>query len=116
MEEANISSDYYSNRPGKAVLDFCLGFFGIWIIGYLGNMILMFIYRLFFLASNNINSILSSGLVLGSSLIFWILLAIAAIVVSKNKGRRYIGIGIISSVIVPLLFFGACLILFAAAW
>jgi len=48
-------------------------------------------------------------------LILVIILGIITTVLSFKKSRRYIGIGVISAVIIPFLFFGACVLFFLSA-
>lgn len=98
--------DYYETT-GQKTKDFLLGFFGIWLMG----AILTGIFYLIFLAFPN--SIISFGLSSLFSLIE-LILAIGGIIYFRRIGRRYIAIGIITSIVLPILIFGACLaVLFA---
>tara|TARA_Y100000310_G_C20235723_1_gene602309 strand:- start:49 stop:354 length:306 start_codon:yes stop_codon:yes gene_type:complete len=96
--------DYYINTKRK-VWDFIIGFFGIWII----STIIGFLFV-------GIESVVrGSGMFLTLGWILVAILAIVAIVLGFTKGRRYISIGIISSIVLPLLIFGACWIVIIGA-
>ena len=103
-----VKRDYYKDKPGKAILDFCIGFFGVWIIG----IVLPWLVFLF-------ASLLSSpeylpvGFFIPALIVF--LASLFGIVYFFRIGRRYIAIGIISSALLPLLIFGACLVIIASA-
>lgn len=95
--------EYYTNS-GRKVGDFCLGFFGIWIVMIGISTILSWFSGLFGGFTSFVNIFYIPGLILD------IVFVVFGITLSFRKGRRYIGIGIISSALVPLLVFGACLI------
>ena len=98
---------YYTNN-GRKVGDFCLGFFGIWIVIILITVISSWIISSFS-GYSQIYNLFAAFSIYG--LLFDILLIILGITISFRKGRRYIGIGILASALVPLLVFGACLII-----
>jgi len=97
-------TDYYWNAEGRRIADFCLGLFGSYIL-----VVAMFIF------STGLFSVMEFSIAFVQLMeilmtIIPLIFLIAMIVLSFSKGRRYIGIGIISSVVLPLLLFGACLI------
>jgi len=96
--------DYYGDDSSKKVGDFLLGFFGIWIVTYILFIIV---------ASLSSVSIIASILYTPFSLILYIVLIVATLMIASSAGRRYIAIGFFASFLVPLLVFGACLILFS---
>lgn len=105
MEEYQTNqADVYTDNPGKAVKDFCLGFFGIWFA--------VFVFYMSFGFISNFLSFFRSSFLL-SSIVIYAILGIGGIILFRAKGRRYIGIGILVSFLIPLLVFGACLILIA---
>ena len=97
----NQQADFYANNPGKAVSDFCLGFFGIWIV--------LFVFNFAIGLLSNVFSIFYGGFFVFSILIYMVL-GVSAVVVARSTGRRYIGIGILSSFLIPVLIFGACMV------
>jgi heme/copper-type cytochrome/quinol oxidase subunit 4 len=102
--EGTSKGDAYYTNSGKKVGDFCLGFFGAWGLTMVLTIIPYWIYSIF-----------SSSFAVFPILLFGFALAVIGIVLSFTKGRRYIGIGIIASVLLPLLLVGACLIIFAGS-
>ena len=90
MDERN---DYYL-EPGKKIGDFFLGFFGALMVVVIAGVI--------------------GAAAPGSaaiSVIGNLVLLIAGIVHFFRRGRRFIAIGMISIIIIPVLLFGACAIL-----
>ena len=92
------NADYYTVNPDRKVGDFCLGFFGMIVSSIL----------LFMLGASSFFFGYLSYLLMFAVLILGITLPF-------TNGRRYIGIGVISSIIIPLLLFGACLLIFSRA-
>ncbi|KHO51459.1 MAG: hypothetical protein QT05_C0042G0014 [archaeon GW2011_AR13] len=80
--------DYYITANQK-VIDFFKGFFGTWI--FMSSYFLIIIY----IELNAKNKLLI--------FVLYLLLIIVFIVMAFKKGRRYIGIGIPSSFLFPLL-------------
>jgi len=85
-------SGYYVNRSRK-IIDFLIGFFGLYTISLLLMLIVTFIFY------KN----------LAVSFIAHIAVVIAVVYFSLKKRRYYILIGVAGSFVVPLLIFGACL-------
>jgi len=93
-----MKNDYYTTTSRK-VLDFIVGFFGIITVGIAWS---------FF---GNLLSMIPGFGVFGSVYMLLIpLFSIAAVVASFVLKRRYIAIGMISAMLIPLLVFGACII------
>lgn len=88
-------NDYYTST-GRKIGDFCIGFFGIFIVASVLSTITMLVFFNAFIVS-----------------IILLFIVVFGVIFSFKKGRRYIGIGIIASTLVPLLFLGACMIMFA---
>jgi len=95
-------TDYYAEDSSRKGKDFMLGFFGMGAMLFIINTI---IYLSLSRLANGASSSLALFNVGFSFLIFLI-----GIILAFAKNRRYIGIGIISLILVPLLIFGACLI------
>ena len=93
---------------GNKVGDFFLGFLGTFIIDgliiYLGSLFLQFIYQF--------DSILNI-LAVTSSVVLLILNILVIIYLFRNK-KKFIAIGIISALVIPLLIFGTCTGIFLA--
>lgn len=105
--------DSYYTNSGRKVGDFCLGFFGIWIV-MVGITTVFSWLSSAFGGYNSLSSLFGMFSIYGLGLD--LILAILGVTLSFRKGRRFIGIGIIASALVPLLLFGACLIIFARAF
>jgi hypothetical protein len=97
--------DYYTNGR-RRVFDFLIGFFGPGLIGY----VLYALYML--LLSPSYPSYASNQFQVWAFIVAAILYLIVMIVPFK-LGRRYIAVGAIAAVVVPLLIFGACLLVLA---
>ena len=96
--------DYYTTR-GRKVGDFFMGMFGLYAC-------LSAFYLLVFGLSRTaavweVIWIIATLVLFGGPLV--------AIVMSFRKGRRFLGIGMISGIVFPLLFVGACFAIFVAA-
>jgi len=87
---APAKKTYYTN-VGRKISDFCLGFFGIILIGYLGTLI-------------DLN-------LLGINGIFYLLIYILVIIGVFKIQRKFIAIGILAPLILLLLIFGGCVFL-----
>lgn len=109
MDDVVGIEDYYFNNSSRKVSDFCIGFFGIFAV----FLIIGILFSLIFAYLNSISYVFLplSWLVMPLSIAILML----GTVISFKKGRRYIGIGIISSTLVPFLVFGACLLIFFGA-
>jgi len=98
--------DFYANNSGRKVGDFCLGFFGLPIIGGLVMSLSWILTE--FLEFSFISWFFN---VLYTALLVW------AIIYVVKKKRRYVWIGLLSAIVIPLLFFGACLwIMMNSTW
>lgn len=97
-ENTSQKPDYYAGDIKKKLSDFILGFFLMPILSII-VILLIGSYAYF-----------SEYLIA-----LFVLLVLAGIVFLFAKGRRYIGIGIVSFLIIPLLVFGACVIAFSGA-
>ena len=85
--------DYYTS-VGKKVWDFFMGFFGA----------LAVFFGALYLASS----------VFSGSLLYYLILTLVAIIAVAwffHVGRRFVSIGITSTVLIPLLIFGGCLLM-----
>lgn len=95
--------EYYINS-GRKVADFVIGFFGIWIVNAVLSSIIQGI------------TVLSGGYFDAVMVVVSILLFIAEIVFLVfyvRRKRRYIFIGAISALVLPLLLVGACFAIFS---
>lgn len=95
--------DYYIDND-KKIKDYYKGFLGVFAVFSLTAFIIQFRGLFYFY----------SPLVEDSSLLFIIsllelIVLIVIIVIAFKKNRRYIGIGMISALLIPLLIVGACL-------
>jgi len=104
-------NDTYYDTEGKRVKDFFLGFIlsiviGVFVYFVFGTILGQLLYYL------GASKIYSSGFFssLLSTILPILLGGILGTVLAFKRGRRYIGIGIICAIVLPLLFFGACLI------
>jgi hypothetical protein len=92
--------DYY-DKPNRKALDFLIGAFAfpiaLYFFFYLLNWLLLQIIPVFV------------------SLTLTVCLTVAAIVLAFKKNRRYIGIGIIAGLALPLLIFGTCLLVLSGS-
>jgi hypothetical protein len=113
-QQPTQKANYYQNDSNKKIIDFFIGFFGtmaFWII----SAIVFSLINLF------VNTIIDSDIIdfISAMLIFImtfiqflpLLFTIIGIVYFFKKGRRFIAIGILSTIILPLLLFGACIIM-----
>ena len=95
--------EYYINS-GRKVVDFIIGFFGIWVVNAVLSAILQGI------------STLAGGYFDAVMVVVSILLFIAEIiflVFYVRRKRRYIFIGAITALVIPLLLVGACFAIFS---
>jgi len=106
VEPVTIS---YYDTSGKKVGDFLIGFFGIWVL----NSIFVAINSLIFGGFSGPSFSGSIGMLTSvfPSLILDIVLIVYFL---KFSERKYIGIGMLNSVVLPLLIFGACLLVFSS--
>jgi len=109
MENNNINlqnQDNYSKKSDK-VIDFLIGYFGFFIIGFI------LYYLVFFGVSVSAINSSMSGLIGFVFILFPIVALIFANVVLKKK-RRYMAKGVnfalLTLTLIPVLLFGACLI------
>jgi len=115
MGSLNLSTkkDYYSDSGGK-VKDF-----------FIGLGILYGIYLAFNIVSQSILELIyfvipysSSFFGINQFFIYAIIPLVIAILIERKyfKERRYVRIGMISAVVIPIIIFGACLSIFLATW
>jgi len=117
-QETLVKEDYYEGNTGRKVGDFCMGFFGVAIIGLIyGGFIFLFNYLF--------NSSLSSNYIMAPFLgiffqIFQLLILILGILICVKMfkiGRKYIAFGILAipilAILALLILFGACFIAFS---
>ena len=92
--------DFYASNKEKKVSDFFIGFFGFFGISAAAGFLI---------------SILGSLLYVVYSIQWIVYVAIFAggIIWANANGRKYIVLGILSTLLIPLLLFGACVILFS---
>jgi hypothetical protein len=101
-------SEYYlKNKSGK-ITDFLIGFFGV--IG--ANILLAVIVPLISMVGGP-NDTIASALALGGGVmaIIEFIAYVILIIVFFKKQRRFIAIGMLSTLILPFLIVGACLIM-----
>jgi hypothetical protein len=98
ISQSNPPKSGYYTRTRRKVGDFFLGFFGSMVLSLLLVVLSAFL------------SSLSADYSLVSSL-FSLALSVFLIVFFFRKGRRFIAIGMISMILLPLLAFGSCLVL-----
>lgn len=104
--------DYYEGNLQRKLTDFCLGFFGVIISGFIFGFLGLYFINFLSNSSNNISGILRPLGIIIDIVIFGSYIGLT--IISFNKGRRYIGIGIISTIIIPFLIAGACFVIFIA--
>lgn len=96
VSNSELKENYYTST-GKKVGDFFLGFFGVLIL----NFILAFIFGFLFIFAN----------LYWMNLFISIAISLALIFLFFKKNRRFIAIGIIAMMLIPILVFGSCLVL-----
>ena len=91
-----VKSNYYTSF-GKKAWDFCMGFLG-------------------YITLNVLFSFVFNSLVITFPYIFYVSLAVLVGfgILFFRIGRRFIAIGALSVFLIPLLLFGACMIMFSA--
>ena len=104
-QEKLVKEDYYAGDTGKKVLDFCIGFFAPGVILQFLAMPVALLFST--LAGLSYGFMGFSYLALGIIFLFLGVLFF----VKFRKTRRYISIGLLCSVIVPLILFGACMVI-----
>ena len=109
MKSAQINKmDEYYDTKKKKVWDFILG-----VIGFLiGNVIIYFIiFSIFRLILSLMypNTITIEQISAAMTLAIILAINVTIVISSFKKGRRYIAIGMISGIFIPLLIFGACM-------
>lgn len=99
------TTDYYITH-GRKIGDFFIGFVGFYICILVLSPLLSIIIIPIFLLSSFLGSYFSI-FIIG---LLYLLIPLIGIIVANKYHRRYISIGIISAIIIPLLLFGACLV------
>lgn len=97
IEKSDNKVDYY-DRLSKKILDFLLGFFGY----FLSAILTFSIFEAVFSYSSSLPDILSLILFIASIYFIYYLFKI---------NRRFIAIGAIVGIVIPLLVFGACMMI-----
>jgi len=95
-----MNLEYYDTRK-KKVIDFILGFAGLWIFTSVFSGLIVFVMN--FIINYSFSSVISIA-----AFLIELILTISAIIFFYKTDRIYITIGIISSIIIPLLLAGAC--------
>lgn len=102
----NSNEDIYTTT-GKKVAHFFIGFLGItFLISIIVGLLSSLIAQIF-----NLDDLA----IIWYMLSFTLILFITTPIYFFKKNYRYIAIGILSSLIIPLIFAGACFIMFAGA-
>jgi predicted permease len=97
-----MKDNSYYTTTGRKVVDFLIGFFGLIIFGsILSTILLSTVWRQ---GLSGLNALFMPFI----QLVYGIPLAVYFF---KFNKRRYIGIGLIIALVVPLLFFGSCLLI-----
>lgn len=94
--QQNNKTDYYENSDGKKVIDFFIGFVSTMLLGYFG----------IFALQGGFNSFVTR-------LIEIIFIIMVVLFIQSMRNRRYIWIGAVCSILIPLFLFGACFAIFA---
>jgi heme/copper-type cytochrome/quinol oxidase subunit 4 len=100
VEPTDIKKPDYYQRKGQKVFDF--------FVGFLGSLILCVVYLIII---TNYSASLGSIIAFVFNIPVIILILVLACFFSFSSGRRFIGIGVISIAIIPLIAFGSCLML-----
>ena len=109
--QQEIKRDYYSGSARRKIADFCLGFFGMLIISILVLVLFGRINSLIIGLLGILNFSLGSILYQIFSLLILVVIILVCVKMFRI-GRRYIGIGMLTYIIVvPLVLLGACFIL-----
>lgn len=109
-----LASEPIVNEPLKKeyghskVLDFILGFFGVYVVGFLINYFLLSANMLFGLNPNLYYFI-------NYPLVWFVLLVLFIIFFNKIK-RKYISFGIMWAIIIPLILVGGCFAVFMGSY
>ncbi len=98
-----MNLEHYTTK-GKKVGDFCIGFFGFWIFTMLLSGLSFLVMQLFWNNWGYSIEMISSI----AAFVIEIIAAVGSIIFFIKVNRGYITIGIISSIIIPLLITGAC--------
>jgi len=95
-----MAGDFYASNKEKKVSDFFIGFFGFFGIsaaaGFLISLLGSLLYALYSI-----------------QWILYVAIFAGGIVWANAHGRKYIALGILSTLLIPLLLFGACIIIFS---
>lgn len=100
----NLRKPNYYTTTGKKVGDFALGFLGT---GFVASFVSTFISSLLFFPATLKNSLFSSTI----PILISIAVILSLIILSFKVGRKFIAIGIISLLLIPLLILGSCSLL-----
>jgi len=115
-----MSEDYYGDDKSKKIKDFLIGFFGMIAIqiaiSIVSGVITYAISSLGRQSIMTVDSINTSLFVSSILFLVSIMVYIGGIILAFVKGRRYIGIGILSIIAVALLIFGACFVIIVSAF
>ena len=100
--EAEKKGDYYVDS-GKKWTDFIIGFFAPIFVGAIFYSLVLVLNTIGIIARRNIDEAVS--LFLAPLLL---LLIIVSVIIAFTKKRRFLAIGILSALLLPLLAMGAC--------
>jgi hypothetical protein len=103
IKKGYSSNDFYKGSADKKVIDFLIGFFAVPILLI---AIALLSFPLLFVG-------IAISLLMIIDIIVLILLGIAYLIKFRNR-RRYISIGLLVSIIIPILAFGACWVLLSS--
>ncbi|MBT3464811.1 hypothetical protein HOD20_02765 [archaeon] len=104
--------DYYGDNKKLKIVDFILGFFGIYIV----NLIIFSITRIPLYAISRLQYFRKYNYLIGIgdnlSIVICIIITIVIIKIFFKKKRRFISIGSLVAIGIPLLLLGACELMF----
>lgn len=103
MPNGEERQDYYAGNVGLKIADFCIGLFGAYVLWIAPFSMAAFLQTL------GMEELLVLVPVVA------LVLLIGTIVFCFRIGRRYIAIGIMMSIFLPILAVGACFVLIMAA-
>ena len=96
-----MEKEYYYTSTGRKVGDFFIGLIGTFLIQSFAGFLTIFVSQI--LLGSSIGIVTFVGTIIG------------AIYIMKKSNRRFIGIGLLIGILIPvilgLLLFGACLII-----
>lgn len=117
-QSKNLNPDSYYTDKNKKIIDFLIGFFGIWVINSITGIISLMISGAITMISIVIAKTQPIANIIPVITSFFLLIAQIGIYIyiirqAFKRDRRFIAIGILSSLVIPLLLFGACFAIFS---